>query len=230
MKAMLDLEGHPVSGRFNVVRPHDTKLMWLKFLWAFCNSPIANAFVYCHAGKRHIDAGLVRTMPFPVIDSSGVDAVVDAAEAYIRYVAPSEDSILSRPIDPQRARNLLAQVDNEILKLYGLPRELEWKLLKLFSGSKRGGVPFTFDEYLPSDLAEPVSLNEYLAITIHWSTLNQRRGSLIKKKVAKSISSAEQGELADLQRLAELGRRVHGPLPISELEERFRLLTGEALE
>ena len=50
LKAVIDAIGRPVTSAFLTIRPHSCSL---QVLWALLNSPIANAFAFCHLGKRH---------------------------------------------------------------------------------------------------------------------------------------------------------------------------------
>ena len=65
IKGLLDNSGHPVNGRFIVVRKQNNSQYPLEFFWALCNSPVANAYAYCHCGKRHNDPGVMSKMPIP---------------------------------------------------------------------------------------------------------------------------------------------------------------------
>src|SRR5258705_199029 len=86
LKALLDTDGHTVTGRFIVIRPHRDRAIPLEFIWAVCNSPIANAFAFSHSGKRHNDAGMLRDIPFPKLSKPAVQAVATAAIRYLEYV------------------------------------------------------------------------------------------------------------------------------------------------
>ena len=57
LKAFLDREGHPVTSRFLVIRPHD-KPWPLEALWGICNSPFANAYSYAFSTKRDVLGGV----------------------------------------------------------------------------------------------------------------------------------------------------------------------------
>jgi hypothetical protein len=225
LKALLDIDGHPVTARFNVVRPRSGVQQNLPFFWALCNSAFANAFVYSHAGKRHNDAGLLRQMRVPDIARRSCEGVISSASRYLEYVGPGHDA-LSSPIRPDRARELLLRMENEVLRMYDLPREVEWQLLNFFAGWRRGGIPFTFDRLLPENCTDHLSLADYLAITADWSQTNRRRETLVRKKVAREISTAERSELDHLQFLATSRARLVAPLPLKELEDVHRALVG----
>lgn len=230
IKALLDEEGHSVTGRFNVVRPRIPKVVPEVFLWAICNSSFINAFAFSHAGKRHNDAGLFREMPLPVISDIGVKRVVAAAHAYLDYVRRDPDAIFQRQPNPEKARTLLLRVDCEVLRMYDLPRNLEWQLLKFFDGWTREGVPFKFDRYFPEHFEGPVTLAEYLAITEDWPKTNDRRCELIEKSIVSTLTDAERIEFDHLQSLAASRQDLFAPLPLKELEALHRQLTQELAE
>lgn len=226
LKAMIDAVGRPLTGRFNIVRPLDAKRTPLEFLWAICNSPIANAYAFSHAGKRHNDAGMLRQIPVPQLTASAVNAVADATSQYLGYVRAYAEQLLA-PENPDRACELLLRVDREVLRLYSLPRDLEHQLLRSFDDWPRKGLPFSFDRYFPKGFDEPITLAEFLSITADWAKINKRRAALIEKKVSKRIAENERSELDHLQMLAELRRTLQAPLPIKELENQLRQLARD---
>ncbi|MBC8876514.1 MAG: SAM-dependent DNA methyltransferase [Planctomycetes bacterium] len=225
LKALIDRDGHAVTGRFNVVRPRRENLP-LEFLWALCNSPFTNAFAFTHSGNRDNDAGMMRGMPIPVISPDGVRLVVSAAERYLDYVASEHETLVSQ-IEPNRAKELMLRVDNAVLRLYSLPDELEWQLLDFFANWPRKGVPFSFHGYFPDGFEGPLSLQAYLEITDDWPQTNKRRGRLIRKKHESGITTTEEAELDRLQTLATYRRRLVAPLPLAEVEEVRNAMVGE---
>lgn len=91
---------------------------------------------------------------------------------------------------------------------HDLPSYIERQLLDYFAGWERGGVPFKQDRYFPEGFDEPISLADYLAITVDWDTTNRRRLKLVEKRLAKTIRAEEREELQGLQRLAGLKREL----------------------
>jgi hypothetical protein len=174
LKAIIDREGHAVTSRFLTLRPL-TKSHSLEFLWALCNSPFANAYVYAHTGKRDILPGMMRAMPVPHLANSVVQRVVEAVHTYFEAVAPSVKGGMTFAFDSQTACMLLQHVDAEILRLYDLPPRLERQLLDLFSGYKRPGVPFDFRRYFPEDFEPHFPLYLYLSEEYQRSTAGALR-------------------------------------------------------
>ncbi len=226
LRALIDREGHAVTSRFIAVRSKSTEVP-LEYFWAILNCPMANAFAYCHLGKRDNLVSTIRRTPVPQVDSQGVARVVEAARAYLTAV--SDEGALERPGALEKARDLMLRVDAEVLRLYRLPAPLERQLLDLFAGWKRTGVPFHFERYFPPHFEDCLPLHDLIAITQDWPKTNRRRGTLIEKKVRRAISRDEKEELGRLQELADLRVRLVAPLPLRELEQ-LQPLQGEAPE
>ena len=177
--------------------------------------------------KRDILVGLMRAMPLPHL-TDHLAKIADAARSYLRYVQRDPDAILQRPLSLEKARTLLLRVDAAVLRMYDLPIELERQLLDYFAGWQREGVPFKFDRYYPEHFKDLISLSDYLAITADWTQTNRRRGELIQKKVARTISTDEKHELDHLQSLASSRANLIAPLPMAELERLHREVVGGA--
>lgn len=226
LKALLDFEGHPTSSRFITVRLRSNRVS-LETIWAILNSPVGCGFAFTHSMKRDILVGLMRTMPVPNIADHS-ERIADAARAYLRYMQEGQEVILRKPINFEKARTLLLQVDAEVLRMYNLPVALERQLLDYFGGFQRVGVPFKFERYYPKHFNDDISLSDYLAITSDWSQTNRMRGELIKKKVARVISPVEMDRLSHLQSLASSRANLIAPLPMAELDRLHREVYGDA--
>jgi N-6 DNA methylase len=85
LKAIIDREGHAVTTRFLTLRPSSAAYP-LEFLWALCNSPFANAYVYSHTMKHDILVGMIREMPIPRTSASEIQRIVDVVLAYYKAV------------------------------------------------------------------------------------------------------------------------------------------------
>ncbi len=145
LKAALDPSGHAITSRFLAVRPRGEGIT-AHYLWALCNSPVANAFIYGHSMKRDVLAGDLREVPMPLASVSGVERVTQAAAAYLAHMETPTLPLQAEP-DMQQAKRLLLAVDAEVLRLYDLPPRLERQLLDLFEGHQRAGIPFQFETY-----------------------------------------------------------------------------------
>jgi hypothetical protein len=208
LKALIDKEGHPVTSRFIPVRPRGSSYS-LEILWALLNSPVANAYAYTHLGKRDNIVGDIRKIPIPKVCAFG--GVERAASAYL--VAASSKTASA---DLER---LLLHVDSEVLKLYSLPIELEQRVLGLFSGWKRVGVPFQQTRYLPLELDGKIRFSDFLQFEEDWSITNRDRGRLIDKNISGQLSTEEQIRLDALQAYTDYHIERVAPRPTHALDE-----------
>jgi len=174
LKALLDREGHPVTNRFLTVRPLREDVP-LEYLWALCNSPLANAFAYTQSGKRDNLAGMIRKIPAPVASAADTENVVETVLRYFSAVGPSLESRRNEAV-PTATKNLLLHVDAQVLRLYDLPPRIERQLLDFFTGWQRGGVSFPFEQYYPDDFEPCFPLHEYISEAYQRSTAGYLRG------------------------------------------------------
>lgn len=119
----------------------------------------------------------------------------------------------------ERLRALHCRVDAEVLRLYALPPELERELLDAFDGVRRVGVPFEQTRYIPREIRDVLTLDEFLRITDEWDATEDRRCQLIEKRIkAGARATEEEVEFRQLQRLLTLHRRFYSPLPTAEIK------------
>lgn len=218
--AMDDSIGRVASTRFTLMRPCEGRLS-RKVLWAFINSPIANAYAFAHSTKRDIITGTWRRLGIPEVSSESSQRIEAAAQAYLAAAHAFEsDFSLKNDEDRDSEREALRvlhwRMDAEILKLYALRVELERRLLDYFAGCKRVGVPFKQDCYFPPHFNEILSLADYLAITADWEVTNARRLELIELKLQDQLDSDGKAELARLKKLAWAKAQLVRPLPLEE--------------
>jgi type I restriction-modification system DNA methylase subunit len=215
LKALLDLNGHPVTSQFNVLRP-GVEGPSVYTIWGILNSPFANAFGYAHTTKLNVQVGNIRKMPFPQQWQTSCDHLDAAVEAYLkaaqgskalynkskRQAKTSNDQLsLALPGEQkdghtpeEELKYLHWRIDAEVLRLYNLPASMERRILELFTGVQRRGVPFTQTEYFPKGFTHLDRLSDLLAITADWTHTNHRRCQLIRN----------EKETAELQRLESL--------------------------
>ncbi len=228
LKALIDEKGHPVTSRFIVVRPKQ-QCVSLLALWGPLNSPLANAYAFCHSTKRDVLVGDMREMPFPDLAACDLAPMERAVSEYLAAARPIPSAKAQPPkrsaqqsksthqmeffnggvqaslseAESERLKFLHWRVDAEVLRLYNLPAKLERRLLDLFSGVRRRGVPFVQTEYFPKDYTDLDRLSDLLAITMDWEKTNRRRGKLLDLEDEGRLTPAEAEELANLQRLAD---------------------------
>jgi len=213
LKALLDGKGHPVLSRFIPVRP-TAKGYSILALWAILNSPIANAFVFAHLGKRDNVVGDIRRIPMPLKASLG--AVETAATRYLKEVSSNPSS--------QNLKELLLDVDCEVLRLYALPTKLERLVLETFTGWERVGVPFSQLFYFPEGFSADVSLADFRKIEESWPETNRERGVLIDQQIAGELDNIQRARLQVLQEYADYHINQVAPVPIKELDDLERKL------
>jgi hypothetical protein len=215
LKALIDKQGHPVTSRFIPARPMSPYSV--ETLWAILNSPVANAYVYSHLGKRDNLVGDLRKMPMP--KGSSFEGVERAASAYLAAASSEKAST--------KLEKLLLEVDSEVLKLYSLPLELEQRVLGLFSEWERVGVPFTQYRYVPQELEGKMHFFEFLKFEENWPNTNRERGKLIDKSISRGLNTEERRRLDVLQAYADYHINKVAPRPTDALDElENRLFSG----
>jgi len=81
-KAFIDSVGLPFTHRFIVFRAKN----WfsLELLWAFCNSPYANAYTFADSSKRDLSATFLREMPVPNLSGHDLAPLEQAVRTYLK--------------------------------------------------------------------------------------------------------------------------------------------------
>ena len=209
LKAFIDRRGRPVASRFITAR---SKSYSLEVLWSLLNSPVANAFVYTHSGKRDNLVSDMRRIPMP--EGKAFGEIETAARNYL-------DAAVNGAASDELCKLILI-VDAAVLREYSLPPQLEGALLSLFTGWDRVGVPFKQDHYFPPELTHLMGFSDFVDYESNWPSTNRRRGKLIAKEIDGSITSNEAIELAGLQAYADYYIDKVSPRPtevISALED-----------
>ena len=228
LKALFDQKGHPVTSRFIAARPRQQNIS-LAVFWGLLNSPLANAYASCHSSKRDVLAGDMREMPVPNLAACDLAPLEKAVSEYLaaaRALPPTKPQPKKRTTQQNKSTDQIElfqaeaeatasdaaaehlkflhwRVDAEVLRLYNLSAKLERRLLDLFSGVRRRGVPFVQMEYFPKGYTDLDRLSDLLAITADWDKTNRRRGKLMDLEDEGRLTPAQAEELANLQRLAD---------------------------
>ncbi len=149
--ALIDKQGLMVSKRFYAVWPK-IKGVDVELLAALMNSPIAQAFAFCHSNIRDVHKRVYSSIPIPadIADANGL--IIALVNKYIALIESKKE---------KEAREKLIEIDTEVLKLYRLPVRLEKQLLKIFLGHQRR-VPFAFKGYDSSDFSKRQITREHL--------------------------------------------------------------------
>jgi hypothetical protein len=177
LKAWIDRHGYPCSHNFLVVRPDDKSL--LEFFWALLNSPLVNAFVFCHSMREDNKVETIRSIPIPLLNKTSIKKINSLVKTY--FSLDAGEIFLSS--SDKLKEDILFSIDAEILRLYDLPPELEKQLLDFFAGHQRKGVDFKFDRYYPEGFESWIPLHEYLSEEYQRST-----PSFVKKWVEETRS------------------------------------------
>jgi hypothetical protein len=121
------------------------------------------------------------------------------------------------------------RIDAEVLRLYDLPAELERKVLDLFSGVRRRGVPFEQTEYFPKEFTELDRLSDLLAITTDWPKTNKRRAKLLDLEEEDRLTPHQAEELENLQRLADARISLLRPTQMEGADELIEKLKRQGV-
>ncbi len=121
------------------------------------------------------------------------------------------------------------RIDAEVLRLYDLPAPLERKVLDLFSGVRRRGVPFEQTGYFPKDFTELDRLSDLLAVTVDWPKTNRRRAKLIDLEEDRRLTPQQADELENLQRLADARISLLRPVQIEGADKLIENLKRRGL-
>jgi hypothetical protein len=186
------------------------------------NSPLANAFTYCHTLQKHIYDSLIASLPLPVNWQLHVEPVVQAANAYLSQVRQPAAFVLA-PDRNSTVCEALLEMDAAVMRAYALPAQHERDVLDLFglTGTKtkqrrRKGVGCRFAEYFPRHLTKAVHLSDLVAATHRWKDVNRRRGLLIEREIEGKLTPHEVVELEQLQSIADLRTDLLFPIDLSE--------------
>jgi len=192
LRVLLDWRGLAATRRFLVVRMKGAEVP-LPFIWAILNSPIGNAFVASHCGKQDVPARVVRDIPLPPFTNREAGFVVRLVEEYLQAVASPPAAPLFGHVPPHPAI-ALRRLDGEILRLFGLPPQLERELLDYFRGERRKGVPFEFGDYFPPDFRPYVPLHEFISPDYRWATAGEIARRLEPVRGAAALAALDAAE------------------------------------
>jgi hypothetical protein len=149
--AAIDKRGRFASRDFYAIWPKSPQIS-VETIAAIINSPIAEAFIYAHSSQRGTPKRVYEQIPIPS-DITAQDSIIKSLVT--TYLDRQSGT-------PEELKNLLLQIDAEILKLYNLPPRLERRILDLFWGKQRP-VPFQFDGYIPPEMESWIPLHVYIS-------------------------------------------------------------------
>lgn len=127
-----------------------TSSLTLESIAAVINSPVANAFIAPLRTSRHNQISMVKNIPVPVFTKRHILAISTLVEQYQSYRTQWQAQPNHAGDFEAACRQVLAQIDAEVLSAYELPPRLEKQLLDTFAGYQRPG-PVHFTGYYPAN-------------------------------------------------------------------------------
>ncbi|HRE16011.1 MAG TPA: hypothetical protein PLW86_02955, partial [Rhodocyclaceae bacterium] len=137
LAASVDLSGLIASQQFLGIWLHaqsQTNPIDLRLLCAIINSPVANAFSFCHDGAKGMRISTMGQIPLPRQPVAG--ALYERVEEYQSVVGNTEPG----PLFENHVRNaasILMDIDAQLLTAYDLPPKLERALLRFMRDGDR---------------------------------------------------------------------------------------------
>lgn len=108
----------------------------LQALAALLNSPLGAAYIASHSPPDRIRVSAVRSVPLPSALPAELDSLVDR---YVAAIESAEEAFLGDP-GASALQRMLDDIDEAILRAYGLPPKIERELLEFFRGAERPTV------------------------------------------------------------------------------------------
>ena len=214
---------------------------------------MGNAYSYCVSSKRDVLTGDIRQMPVPNLLERNLATLEQMVSNYLKVArimtAPganmrsrkdkpdteqmnlaiaSEDHETNREKEEQ-LKLLHWRIDAEILRLHSLPAPLERRVLDLFDGIRRRGVPFEQTEYFPKGFTDLNCLSDLLAITADWQKTNRRRAKLIDLEEEGHFTPDQAAELKHLQKLADARVSLLKPRQAEAIDQQIEKLKLQGL-
>src|ERR1039457_3731720 len=121
------------------------------------------------------------------------------------------------------------RIDAEVFRLYNLPAPMERKVLDLFQGIRRRGVPFEQTGYFPKGFTDLNRLSDLLAITADWPRTNRRRAKLIDLEEGNRLTPEQATELEQLQQLADARVNLLKPRQADAIDQQIENLKRQGL-
>jgi len=166
--AVADAEGLAFSNRFIVFWP--SKEISIFALSALLNSPLCNAFLYSKEPSSLNRVSTIKSIPLPSIENLEIGNKLDMLSQHLSELLSTNNF--------DQAKNVLLQIDAEILRAYDLPPALERELLDTFQGIQRP-IPFEFTGYYPEGFKAYFPLYEIISEEFE----NSRAESLLKRMI-----------------------------------------------
>lgn len=146
--------------------------MPLEIITALLNGPVANAFVSTQRTSRDNQVRTVESVPVPKFTFEQLNTITSLVREYRSYrVQWLEQPNQAARFEPL-CRQLMYQIDAEVLAAYDLSPRLEKELLDYFAGYKRPG-PVQFDRYYPPGFRPAIPWREFISEDFRASSARQ---------------------------------------------------------
>jgi hypothetical protein len=185
---------------------------------AILASPIANAFSFERDLDRHNHIGTLDELPLPAIEHLRPGGELHRRAAGLQEMLVVRDFVV--PPTQEAVLEAVLRLDAAVLAAYNLSASVQRQLLKMFNGWARPlSSPYdnAFTRYFPEHFDEEITLAELLAITTDWECTSERKTKLIEKKIQRTATPEELGELQRLKFLTEARGEYFAPLPVAKL-------------
>jgi hypothetical protein len=190
--AAIDDQGLVCSQRFHGIWP--TRDLSLELIAAIVNSPVANAFISIDRTSRDNQVRKVRQIPVPVLTPAQTESIASLVREYRLYrsrlLIQSESS---QPIE-EVCREIILQIDAELLAAYSLPAQLERELLVYFSEHGRPR-PAWLDVQYPAGFSSQTRTQGIARPEQIQERRIGRYQELVDKKYVSALTEAEHFEL-----------------------------------
>lgn len=181
--AALDYEGRFATRNFFAIWSKNEKIT-IEVIAAILNSPIAAAYVFTSSTGRSIPRRVYKSIPIPKDVLYYSEEITSMVKDFMSFLGVNDFS---------NANIKLLEIDALILKLYKLPPEFEFKLLRLFYNQKRP-VPFDFWGYYPKEYDSWIPLHIYISEKYKRSTVGNYLNSFPKIENEETIEFIENLE------------------------------------
>ena len=166
----VDKQGLICSQRFHGIWPKSD--VPVEVIAAVINSPVANAFVSTQRTSRDNQVRTIETVPMPTFRLEQVDTITSLVREYRAYREQWLEQPLQAAHFERLCRQLVYQIDAEVLAAYDLSPRLEKELLDYFAGYKRPG-PVQFDRYYPPGFRPAIPWREFISEDFRASSARQ---------------------------------------------------------
>jgi len=192
LESQIDDRGRAITSSFIAIQPISDG--WsLEVLWAVLNSPLANAYIYCHANKWLVGVNRILKLPIPSVSSKDLCHLQNLVKDYFALDV-SQGEIMQPEVAPKELERRMLAIDAEVMRLYDLPPKLEWQLLNLFDGYNRKGVDFDFYRYYPEGFEAYIPLHIFISEKFQNSTVENVKKWVEENKTPEVIEAFIKAE------------------------------------